>query len=210
MRNFSDNNDKTHSSKVKSDASSDDADNSFREFVKNSENFKIYDDNHRYNPQDDKKTTLSEKIQAPSLKRGSHPPEDSRVTQFQLSEHLWRPLIGADDYLFCFQHGVQNKTIRKLRAGKMRIEASLDLHQMNKDQARIALSNFIGECYHLEKRCIQIIHGKGTRSGSNTPILKNLVNHWLHDIDIVLGFCSCPDNMGGTGAVLILLQRNSD
>jgi DNA-nicking Smr family endonuclease len=182
-------------------------DNSFKEFIDESKDFKVLE-NTKVNPYENKSAHATNIVRSNNLKK---PHNKIFITphnvEFKLSEHLWRPEVNADDYLFYFQPGVQYKTIRKIRSGKIRIEATLDLHQMNKEQARIEFSNFIQDCYDHEYRCICIIHGKGIRSGSNKPILKNLINHWLYDVSVVLGFCSCPDNMGGTGAVLVLLQR---
>lgn len=185
-------------------------DNSFKEFIDESKDFKVLK-NTKFNPYEttstDNSSSSKPRNNTGTINKSAKLFVNNHNIEFKLSEHLWRPEVGADDYLFYFQPGVQYKTIRKIRAGRMRTEATLDLHQMNKEQARIEFSSFIQTSYDNEYRCICVIHGKGTRSGSNKPILKNLINHWLYDIDIVLGFCSCPDNMGGTGAVLILLKR---
>lgn len=179
----------------------------FREFIDGMKNFKVLSDD-KHNPYENK-TDPDELVEKHNYKPQSYTPEVnlSTANYFNLSEHLWRPQVGAEDYLFYFQQGVQNKIIRKMRSGKIRIEATLDLHQLNKEQARAEFTRFIDNCYQHELRCICIIHGKGYRSGSDAPILKNLVNHWLQDINTVLGFCSCPQNLGGTGAVLVLLKR---
>jgi DNA-nicking Smr family endonuclease len=122
-----------------------------------------------------------------------------------LSLHLWRPLVGPETQLFYFLPGIQHKLIRKMRAGKIAIEATLDLHQNSKEQARTALLQFLSNAYEQECRCVSIIHGKG-RKMDEPPLLKNLVNHWLPEIPIVLGYCSCPAFLGGSGAVLVLLK----
>ena len=185
--------------------SSDEEVNVFRDFISNTKDFKVLI-NNKYNPHEDA-----------SLIR-HYAPKDRRIEDMteldyktlhsiKLSTHIWRPLVSADEYLFYFQSGVQYKTIRKLRAGKIRVEDTLDLHQKNKEQAAIELARFFEEAYENEKRCVCIIHGKGNRSNQSQPILKNLINHWLQDINIILGFCSCPPGMGDTGAVLVLLKR---
>jgi DNA-nicking Smr family endonuclease len=40
------------------------------------------------------------------------------------------------------------------------------------------------------------------------PILKNEVNEWLRQIELVLAFCSARPEDGGRGAVYALLQAN--
>lgn len=207
-----DNNNKNHNSDKK------EADNLFREYIQNNQDFHELK-NHKHNPfeLEQKEQTNSKVVHTNNHNSHNYHHQyhnnidNNQINRIQLSDHLWRPEVSADDYLFYFQTGVQYRTIRKFRAGKIRIEATLDLHQMNKEQARHAFSAFISDCFDQEMRCICVIHGKGSRAGqSDKPILKNLVNHWLYDIGVILGFCSCPSNMGGTGAVLILLQRNLD
>lgn len=185
---------------------SSDDNNIFREFIDKIKDFKVLDDD-KHNPFDNKNIDIIDSQDKP--KEHAEQSSDTHYShEIKLSEHLWRPLVSAEDYLFYFQSGVQNRTIRKLRAGKMRIEATLDLHQLNKEQAKTEFANFIEAGYNQEYRCICVIHGKGYRSDASKPILKNLVNHWLQEINTVIGYCSCPQNMGGTGAVLILLKRN--
>lgn len=198
-----------------SSANTENTESIFRQYI-NKSNDIIELNDEKHNPFDDNQSKSPQEAYKPKLNTNnnkyhsqySYSHNEEERQNFVLSDHLWRPEVAAEDYLFYFQSGVQHRTIRKLRAGKIRIEASLDLHQMNKEQARLAFSNFISDCYLNEMRCVCVIHGKGSRGTNLTPLLKNLVNHWLHDINIVLGFCSCPSNMGGTGAVLVLLQRN--
>lgn len=187
---------------------------SFKDLIKKDKNFKELKDD-KINPYDHKKNNTS--INSSSENQSQYNKNNHLNTQFDnyisnnstnhLSQHLWRPLVSSDDYLFYFKDGVQNRTVRKFRAGKIRVEAILDLHQKNKEQASESLIKFIKNSCENELRCVCIIHGKSIRAGSSHPILKNLINHWLHDLAPVLGFCSCPQNMGGTGAVLVLLKR---
>lgn len=182
----------------------------FRDFIDSMKDFKALH-HTKHNPFETKPETYtinSHQTNDEKLNSQHNHHSTDKIQELNLSEHLWRPEVSSEENLFHFQQGVQYRTIRKIRSGKIRIEASLDLHQLNKEQARIEFSNFIIDCYEQEKRCICIIHGKGNRSSTNLPILKNLVNHWLQDVNIVLGFCSCPENMGGTGAVLVLLKRS--
>jgi DNA-nicking Smr family endonuclease len=55
--------------------------------------------------------------------------------------------------------------------------------------------------------CVRIIHGKGLRSGTRGPVLKNTVNALLRRSDPVLAFASARPVAGGTGATLVLVSR---
>ena len=56
---------------------------------------------------------------------------------------------------------------------------------------------------------MRIVHGKGRNSEERLPVLKNLVDRVLRQRADVLAFHSPPVAQGGTGAVLVLLQKRT-
>jgi DNA-nicking Smr family endonuclease len=72
--------------------------------------------------------------------------------------------------------------------------------------AKEALCQFITEAMHRQQRCVLIIHGKGGQQGT-PPVIKNLVNRWLPQINEVLAFYSALPKDGGSGAVYVLLKK---
>ena len=54
---------------------------------------------------------------------------------------------------------------------------------------------------------MRIVHGKGRNSGERLPVLKNLVDRVLRHRADVLAFHSPPAAQGGSGAVLVLLEK---
>lgn len=104
------------------------------------------------------------------------------------------------------QPGVSPQVLRKLKRGKYSVASELDLHGLNVASAGQALDEFLAECRALGYRCVRIIHGKGTRSGSGGPVLKPKVCHWLRRRDQVLAFTTAPPNDGGSGALYVLLR----
>lgn len=120
---------------------------------------------------------------------------------------------GPDDFatgteLSFRQDGVQLRVMRKLRRGKYRCQAELDLHGMLVPAARHAIVEFLVDARAKQLRCVRIIHGKGLRSGDHGPVLKNRVAHWLRQREEVLAYCSARPVDGGTGAVYVLLGRS--
>ena len=109
-------------------------------------------------------------------------------------------LVTPAQALFFSRGGLQHKTLKDLRTGKIKIHAELDLHGFNIEQSRENLAQFIQHALHHHYRCVRIIHGKGA-------ILKNHVNLWLKQIDAVLAFASAIPKQGGTGAVSVILKR---
>ncbi len=103
--------------------------------------------------------------------------------------------------------GVQHRLYDELRRGLIPPEATLDLHGMRVREAQLALARFLAQSLRQRRRCVRLIHGKGFRSGGETPVLKQKVNQWLPQRPEVLAFCSAPRWDGGTGAAYVLLSR---
>ncbi len=103
--------------------------------------------------------------------------------------------------------GIGEQTLRRLRAGRYSIEAEIDLHGMTRSEAREALKDFVAESARLGLGCVRVIHGKGSRSGPEGPVLKYAVHEWLARWNAVLAFASARARHGGTGAVYVLLAR---
>ena len=95
--------------------------------------------------------------------------------------------------------------LRDLRRGRWVTQDKLDLHGLNRDQARSAFVTFLAECRHHGHRCVRIVHGKGLSSPGREPVLKKLVLGWLSQRSEVLAFCQARAAEGGAGAVVVLL-----
>lgn len=115
--------------------------------------------------------------------------------------------VAAESILSWQRYPLPSKQFKQLRQGKIPCQGRVDLHGYTAGQALEALRQFIHSEFSLGHRCIQIIHGKGSRSGE-PPILKNLVYHYLKEMSTVLAFHSCPSSQGGNGAMFVLLKRN--
>lgn len=115
--------------------------------------------------------------------------------------------VGAEDELYWSRDGVQDSQLRKLKAGQVQFEGSLDLHGLNVEKARQLLWDFLAEATKFEIRCVRVTHGKAARTDGRRPMIKSHVNTWLRQHPQVLGFTSCLPRHGGTGSVYILLKR---
>ncbi len=115
--------------------------------------------------------------------------------------------VGAEDELSWARDGVQESQLRKLKAGQVPFEGSLDLHGMSVEKARETLWAFLAEATRFEIRCVRVTHGKAARLDGKRPMIKSHVNTWLRQHPQVLGFTSCLPKHGGTGAVYLLLKR---
>ncbi len=115
--------------------------------------------------------------------------------------------VGAEDELYWARDGVQEGQMRKLKAGQIPFEGSLDLHGLSVEKARQQLWDFIAEANRFEIRCVRVTHGKAARLDGKRPLIKSHVNTWLRQHPQVLGFASCLPRHGGTGALYVMLKR---
>jgi DNA-nicking Smr family endonuclease len=102
--------------------------------------------------------------------------------------------------------GLGRDVLRKLRRGHWVVQDVVDLHGLNRQEARLSLAEFLRACLRRGLRCVRVVHGKGLRSPGKEPVLKGKVRVWLLKRDEVLAFCEAPENQGGSGALLVLLK----
>ena len=102
--------------------------------------------------------------------------------------------------------GVSRQVLRKLRSGAWVVQDQLDLHGLDRHQAREALAGFLASCTKRGVRCVRVIHGKGLGSKNREPVLKVKVKHWLARRAEVLAYCQARPVDGGSGALLVLLS----
>lgn len=134
----------------------------------------------------------------PARREKKQPPAAAPAAKAPLPE--LRPGVAA---------GVDRRTFDRLRKGRIRPEARLDLHGMTRDAAHAALRAFIARAQADALRCVAVVTGKGTfREGGG--VLQREAPLWLNRPDLresVLGLCHAPPNDGGTGVLYILLRR---
>lgn len=122
--------------------------------------------------------------------------------------HKTQPDVESEDIISFSQSGLQHKRLTQLRQGKMRNEATLDLHRYTTDEAIYAIDDFLLQCQTRGFRTVLIIHGKGNYSAGNKPIIKNVLNAYLRHHPLVLAFHSAKKHQGGAGALYVLIKSN--
>lgn len=109
--------------------------------------------------------------------------------------------------------GIDAGTGRRLRRGRLPIEARLDLHGMTQLQAHEALRIFLQAAVAVGRRCVLVITGKGTFSPDRKGVLRAAVPRWLNEAPLrgkVLAIDTARPQDGGGGAYYILLKRQRD
>ena len=95
--------------------------------------------------------------------------------------------------------------LARLRNGKWPVQAFVDLHGMQRDQARTTLADFLRRSRLARLRCVCVIHGKGINSRDGA-VLPEKVRSWLGQSELVQAFCPAQIQDGGAGALQVLLQ----
>ncbi len=103
---------------------------------------------------------------------------------------------------------VGRRTMRRLARGNFSVQDEIDLHGMTVAEAKPRLADFIERCAKEGRLCVRVVHGKGLGSGRRGPVLKQKVNRWLRQWDVVLAFVSTRQVDGGTGAIYVLLRQS--
>ena len=131
--------------------------------------------------------------------------------QAVLHESLHAPIAlqdrleGGDEPAY-LRNGLAQTILRDLRRGRWVIQDEVDLHGLNREQARHLVAGFLHTCLHQGKRCVRIVHGKGHGSPHKLSILRQLVRGWLAQRHEVLAYCQAKPHDGGEGALLVLLR----
>lgn len=131
--------------------------------------------------------------------------------QAVLHESLYAPislqdrLEGGDEPCY-LRPGLAITVLRDLRRGRWVIQDEIDLHGLNREQARHLVAGFLLTGLHQGKRCVRIVHGKGHGSPHKQSILRQLVRGWLAQRQEVLAYCQAKPQDGGEGALLVLLR----
>jgi DNA-nicking Smr family endonuclease len=117
--------------------------------------------------------------------------------------------LESGDVMEYARSGVPPNTLRRMRRGRVQIQAALDLHGLTGAGAQTALRHFLNHCIARGYRQVRIIHGKGRGIKGTPPVIKSIVNQWLREQPSVLAFCSAPPHDGGVGAVYVLLKSHA-
>lgn len=119
----------------------------------------------------------------------------------------FEPVEEAGDALLFRRPGVNETVFRQLRRGQYRVDGEVDLHGMTAAMVEPVLRDFLAEVVQHRARVVRVIHGKGLRSGNRGPVLKLVASNYLRRVGAVLAFASAREVDGGSGAILVLLNR---
>ena len=103
--------------------------------------------------------------------------------------------------------GIQQGVVDKLRLGKYKLDASLNLLRQPVEACRQALFAFMMEARKDSLRNLLIVHGKGREDESHANIVRSYLARWLQQFDDVQAFCIAQPQHGGSGALYVGMRK---
>lgn len=149
----------------------------------------------------------------PPSETGAKPPVRTLrpIPQFRPRPNM-APAAPLPDLNHGNQPGLDKSTAKRLRRGKVKIEARLDLHGMTQNEARPALADFLDRAWYSGKREVLVITGKGTRADGRIGVLREAVPRWLNDGENrnrITAFTHAAAKDGGEGALYIRIKKRT-
>lgn len=105
---------------------------------------------------------------------------------------------------------LDDHTVRRLKKGRLEIEARIDLHGLTQNDAHHALYRFLENAQSMDMRIVLVITGKG-RSGDG--VLRRTVPMWLGEPlfhRLVGGYRQSHVSHGGEGAIYVRIRRHEN
>ena len=149
---------------------------------------------------------LRKKQAPPPYPVQSHLDEHEALRESLAADWTAEDWLETGDEPSFLRPGLSRQVLRKLRSGAWVIQNQLDLHGLDRHEARVVLTDFLAGCIKRGTRCVRVIHGKGLGSKNREPILKVKVKHWLSQREDVLAYCQARPVDGGSGALVVLLK----
>ncbi|MHC1744465.1 MAG: Smr/MutS family protein [Syntrophobacteraceae bacterium] len=158
-----------------------------------------------------------ELIPAPRCK--PRKPRFRTIEDEEVYTHLKRLVEGESDFELTYSDeyvdgavvGLSPKVLKELRSGDYSYQDYVDLHGLNRAEAREAVVEFVSRSFTRKHRCVLIIPGRGLNSEDKQPVLKERLVVWLTQSPLrrmVLAFASARSYDGGAGAFYVLLRRH--
>jgi DNA-nicking Smr family endonuclease len=127
---------------------------------------------------------------------------------------------NKDDFIdFSGKNGLNSRKARAMQGGKWKINAILDLHGYNLEQAETIFSQFIIKNHEQNHRFLLVITGKGNKNQKNyvslstaesNETIKAQLIRWMNHKNLrhlILRYSTAHQKHGGSGAFYILLKR---
>jgi len=135
------------------------------------------------------------------------PPPPSPVRVVELPPVVALVVEGDGQRYAARAPGVSRAQIAALRAGKIHTEETLDLHGHTVERGLQELREFLVAAHRIGRRCVLIIHGKGTHSEFGAPLREAVLAALLGPLSgLVHALATAGPADGGEGATYLVLR----
>lgn len=103
--------------------------------------------------------------------------------------------------------GVSLAQVSELRRGKVHADETLDLHGETVERGIARLRAFLTEANRIGRRCVLVVHGKGTHSEHGAPLREAVLGQLLGECSgFVHALSTAAPADGGEGATYVMLR----
>ena len=135
------------------------------------------------------------------------PPPPSPVRVAELPPEVALQVEGDAQRYSARAPGVSRTQLSELRAGKLRAEDTLDLHGQTVEIGKQQLREFLIAAHKLRRRCVLVVHGKGTHSDHGAPLREAVLAELLGPLSgLIHALTTAAPSHGGEGATYIMLR----
>lgn len=135
------------------------------------------------------------------------PPPPSPVRVVELPSEVKLVVEGDGQRYAARAPGVSRAQLAELRAGKLHTEETLDLHGQTVELARQQLREFVVGAHRIGRRCVLVVHGKGTHSEHGAPLREAVLGDLLGPLSgLIHALATAAPAHGGEGATYIVLR----
>jgi DNA-nicking Smr family endonuclease len=133
------------------------------------------------------------------------PPSPVRVVELPLEVKL---VVEGDGQRYGARApGVSRTQLAELRAGKLHIEDTLDLHGQTVEIGKQQLRDFLVGAHRIGRRHVLVVHGKGTHSDHGAPLREAVLGELLGPLSgLIHALATAAPSQGGEGATCIMLR----
>jgi DNA-nicking Smr family endonuclease len=135
------------------------------------------------------------------------PPPPSPVRVVELPAQVALTVEGDSQRYAARAPGVSRTQIADLRAGKVHIEDTLDLHGQTVEAGKQLLRDLVVAAQRSGQRCVLVVHGKGTHSDHGAPLREAVLGELLGALSgFVHALSTAAPSDGGEGATYVMLR----
>ena len=103
--------------------------------------------------------------------------------------------------------GVNRTQLSELRGGRVRPEATLDLHGHTVREAENELRRFLLDASSQRRRCVLVVHGRGSHSDGVAPVRDAVITALVGEMSgLVHAFATAARSDGGSGATYVMVK----